>query len=91
VGQARSGCQPYVMMLHICPHAQSRLACAFSRSMLRAVNASLNPDGKPQILSSRGCGVGSVVMTVLAAEPIVTVAGSWCGPEGCGPRRSRDR
>jgi hypothetical protein len=43
VGQARSGCQPHLMMLHICKHAQSRLAFAFSMSMGRAVNASLNP------------------------------------------------
>ena len=37
-----------------------------------------------------GAGVGSVVMAVLEAEAIVVIAGSWCGPEGYGPGRSRD-
>jgi hypothetical protein len=70
------------MMLHICQHSQSSLALAFSRSMWRAVKASLNPTGSPRSFRPVGPGVGSVVLAVREAEPIVVIAGPWCGPEG---------
>ena len=47
--------------------------------------------GSPESFRPVDAGVGSVVMAVLEAEPIVVIAGSWCGPEGCGSRRSRNR
>jgi hypothetical protein len=49
------------------------------------------PTGSPRSFRPVDAGLGLVVMAVLEAEPIVVIAGSRCGPEGCGSRRSRDR
>ena len=40
------------------------------------------PTGSPRSFRPVDAGVGSVVMAVLEAEPMVVIAGSWCGPEG---------
>ncbi len=50
-----------------------------------------NPTASPRSFRPVDAGVGWVVMAVLEAEPIVVIAGWWCGPEGCGSRRSRNR
>ena len=91
MGQARSGCQPHP---HDAAHLPTRsVKIGLGLFEVDVTSGKCVPQPRREALESFrpvDAGVGSVVLAVPEAEPIVVIASSWCGPEGYGSRTSRN-